>query len=90
VVVTIGLAFAGLGVATLYPIVLADLISIPGVSPAHLSSLSACASGVAILLAPAGLAALASVVELRIAFLIPLPLLAVLLLVRRPLRATNS
>lgn len=83
-VVTIGLGLAGLGVATLYPIVLADLLAIPGVSPAHLSSLSACASGVAILLAPAGLAALASLVELRIAFLIPLPLLAVLLLVRRP------
>ncbi|GAA1574893.1 hypothetical protein GCM10009789_30440 [Kribbella sancticallisti] len=83
-VVTVGLALAGLGVATFYPIVLADLISIPGVSPAHLASLSACASGVAILLAPAALAALAGVVELRTAFLIPLPLLLVLLLVRRP------
>ncbi|MEV8378207.1 MFS transporter [Kribbella sp. NPDC056861] len=84
--VTIGLGVAGLGVATMYPIVLADLISIPGVSPAHLSSLSACASGVAILLAPAALAALAGVLELRAAFLIPLPLLVILLLIRRPAR----
>jgi hypothetical protein len=84
--VTIGLGVAGLGVATMYPIVLADLISIPGVSPAHLSSLSACASGVAILLAPAALAALAGVLELRAAFLIPLPLLVILLLIRRPTR----
>jgi hypothetical protein len=84
VVVAAGLALAGLGVATLYPIVLADLISIPGVSPAHLASLSAFASGTAILLAPAALAALASVVDLRTAFLIPLPLLVILLLVRRP------
>jgi MFS family permease len=86
-VVTVGLGLAGLGVSTLYPIVLADLLSIPGVSPAHLSSLSACASGVAILLAPAALAALASVVELRIAYLIPLPLLVILLFVRQPRQA---
>jgi hypothetical protein len=84
--VAIGLGVAGLGVATMYPIVLADLISIPGVSPAHLASLSACASGVAILLAPAALAALAGVLELRAAFLIPLPLLVLMLLIRRPVR----
>ncbi len=89
-VVCVGLGVAGLGVATLYPIVLADLISIPRVSPAHLASLSACASGVAILVAPAVLAGLASVVELRTAFLLPLPLLAVLLLVRRPGGPTAS
>jgi MFS family permease len=82
--VTAGLGLAGLGVATLYPIVLADLISTPGVSPAHLASLSAFASGTAILLAPAGLAALAGVVDLRTAFLIPLPLLVALLFIRRP------
>ena len=84
VVVTVGLAFAGLGVATLYPIVLADLISISGVNPAHLASLSAFASGTAILLAPAALAALAGILDLRTAFLIPLPLLAILLLIHRP------
>jgi MFS family permease len=86
VMVTVGLALAGLGVATLYPIVLADLISIPGVSPAHLASLSAFASGTAILLAPAALAALAGILDLRTAFLIPLPLLAILLLIHRPTR----
>ncbi|TCM41077.1 MFS transporter [Kribbella sp. VKM Ac-2568] len=90
VMVTVGLAFAGLGVATLYPIVLADLISIPGVSPAHLASLSAFASGTAILLAPAALAALAGILDLRTAFLIPLPLLAILLLIRRPTQPVAS
>ena len=83
VLVTAGLALAGLGVATLYPITLADLISTPGVSPAHLASLSAFASGTAILLAPAALAGLATVVDLRTAFLIPLPLLLALLAIRR-------
>jgi hypothetical protein len=90
VVVTVGLGLAGLGVATLYPIVLADLISIPGVSPAHLASLSAFASGTAILLAPAALAALAGILDLRTAFLIPLPLLVILLLIHRPARPDVS
>jgi len=80
--VTIGLGLAGLGVATLYPITVADLIGTPGARPAHLASLSAFASGVAILTAPAVLAALANVVDLRTAFLITLPLLAILLTVR--------
>ncbi|TDO52721.1 hypothetical protein EV643_102563 [Kribbella sp. VKM Ac-2527] len=80
--VTIGLALAGLGVATLYPITVADLIGTPGARPAHLASLSAFASGIAILVAPAVLAALANVVDLRTAFLITLPLLAILLTVR--------
>ena len=80
--VTIGLGLAGLGVATLYPITVADLIGTPGARPAHLASLSAFASGVAILTAPAVLAGLANVVDLRTAFLITLPLLAILLTVR--------
>jgi MFS family permease len=80
--VTIGLGLAGLGVATLYPITVADLIGTPGARPAHLASLSAFASGIAILVAPAVLAALANVVDLRTAFLITLPLLAILLAVR--------
>jgi hypothetical protein len=82
VLVTIGLGLAGLGVATLYPITVADLIGTPGARPAHLASLSAFASGIAILVAPAVLAALANVVDLRTAFLITLPLLAILLTVR--------
>ncbi|TWD72390.1 hypothetical protein FB561_7381, partial [Kribbella amoyensis] len=80
--VTVGLALAGLGVATLYPITVADLIGTPGVRPAQLASLSAFASGTAILVAPAVLAALAGVVDLRTAFLFALPLLAVLLVIR--------
>ncbi|MFI5713225.1 MFS transporter [Kribbella sp. NPDC051620] len=84
-VVTAGLVVAGIGVAPLYPVTLAALVATPGLSSARLAALGASASGVAILLAPAVLAALAGVVDLRTAFLVTLPLLAALFLVSRPL-----
>lgn len=81
--VTAGLALAGLGVAPLYPLTIAALVAIPGINPARLAALGALASGTAILLAPTFLAALAGWLDLRTAFLIPLPLLAMLWAVSR-------
>jgi hypothetical protein len=84
-VVTAGLVVAGIGVAPLYPVTLAALVATPGLSSARLAALGASASGVAILVAPAVLAALAGVVDLRTAFLVTLPLLVAMFLVSRPL-----
>jgi hypothetical protein len=81
--ITAGLVVAGAGVATLYPVALAGLVATPRLSAAHAASLGALASGTAILAAPAALARLADVVDLRLAFLITLPLLAALLVLRR-------
>jgi MFS family permease len=82
VLITAGLVVAGAGVATLYPVALAALVATPRLSAAHAASLGALASGTAILAAPAALARLADVMDLRLAFLITLPLLAALLLLR--------
>ncbi|MEV5962210.1 MFS transporter [Kribbella sp. NPDC051952] len=76
--VAIGLAIAGLGVAPLYPVTLAALVATPGLSSARLSAIGALASGTAILVAPALLAVLARVLDLRTAYLVTLPLIAVL------------
>jgi hypothetical protein len=81
--VTAGLVLAGLGVAPLYPLTIAALVAIPGINPARLAALGALASGTAILLAPSFLAALAGWLDLRTAFLIPLPLLALLWAISR-------
>ncbi|SCG73337.1 MFS transporter [Micromonospora inositola] len=78
-VVTGALTLAGIGVATLYPVTLATLVATPDLAPHHAASLGALASGVAILTAPAALAALSSNVGLRTAFLITIPLLVALL-----------
>jgi len=78
--VGLGQLLAGVGVATLYPITLAGLMATPGLRPELGASLGALASGTAITLAPTTLAALALVVDLRVAFLVPLPVLALLLL----------
>lgn len=87
-VVALGLVVAGLGVAPLYPVTLASLVATPGLSSARLAAVGALASGTAILIAPAILAVLARVLDLRTAYLITLPLLAVLfLLSRRSARA---
>jgi len=89
--VAAGLVVAGLGVAPLYPVTLAALVATPGLSPERLAAIGALASGTAILIAPAGLAALARVVDLRTAYLITLPLIAVLfVLSRRPKPAPSS
>lgn len=78
----VGLMVAGLGLAVLYPVTLADLVATPGLAPAHAAALGALASGTAILVAPAALAGLGSAVGLSVAFLITLPLLAALTLLR--------
>ena len=84
-VVGLGQLLAGLGLATLYPILLARLMHTPGLRPEFGASLGALASGIAITVAPAVLALLATVVDLRIAFLLPLPILiGTLLLYGRP------
>lgn len=84
-VVGLGQLLAGLGLATLYPILLARLMHTPGLRPEFGASLGALASGTAITVAPAVLALLATVVDLRIAFLLPLPILiGMLLLYGRP------
>ncbi|TCO21246.1 fucose permease [Kribbella steppae] len=77
--VTIGLVVAGTGVAPLYPVTLAALVATPGLNPTRLSAIGALASGTAILLTPAALAALARVADLRTAYLITLPLIAALI-----------
>ena len=82
-IVALGLVVAGLGVAPLYPVTLAALVATPGLSSARLSAIGALASGTAILLAPAILALLARVVDLRTAYLVTLPLIAILLLLSR-------
>jgi MFS family permease len=82
--VTAGLGIAGLGIAVLYPVTLSQLVATPGLAPRHSASLGAFASGTAILAAPALLAALGGVFSLRVAFLLPIPLLA--LLVALPVR----
>ncbi|WP_238174765.1 MFS transporter [Kribbella kalugense] len=81
--VALGLVVAGLGVAPLYPVTLASLVATPGLSSARLSAIGALASGTAILVAPAVLAVLARVVDLRTAYLVTLPLIAVLFLLSR-------
>ncbi|WP_460665031.1 MFS transporter [Kribbella swartbergensis] len=76
--VAIGLIVAGTGVAPLYPVTLAALVATPGLTPARLSAIGALASGAAILVTPAALAAIARVVELRTAYLITIPLILAL------------
>jgi MFS family permease len=82
-VVALGLVVAGLGVAPLYPVTLASLVATPGLSSARLAAIGAMASGTAILVAPAALAVVARVVDLRTAYLVTLPLLGVLFLLSR-------
>lgn len=78
--VTAGFIIAGVGIATLYPVTLAQLMAVPGLPAAHAASLGAFASGTAIVLAPIALAGLAGVIDLRLAFLIPIPLLGLLVI----------
>jgi hypothetical protein len=82
-VVAAALLVAGCGVATLYPVTLADLVATPNLAAAHAASLGALASGVAVTGAPFALAAVAGATGLRAAFLITLPLIAALMLLSR-------
>ncbi|TCO44325.1 fucose permease [Kribbella antiqua] len=81
--VTIGLVTAGVGVAPLYPVTLAALVATPGLNPTRLAAIGALASGTAILLTPAALAALARVADLRTAYLITIPLITLLITLSR-------
>ncbi|GAB3952091.1 hypothetical protein GCM10029976_089690 [Kribbella albertanoniae] len=81
--IAVGLVIAGIGVAPLYPVTLAALVAMPGLSPTRLAALGALASGTAILITPAALAALARLVNLRLAYLITIPLLLALFLLSR-------
>ncbi|MFG1628814.1 MFS transporter [Kribbella sp. NPDC049227] len=81
--VALGLGVAGFGIAPLYPVTLAALVATPGLSPARLAAVGALASGIAILIAPALLAVLARVLDLRTAYLVTLPLLATLFVLSR-------
>jgi len=81
--IAIGLVVAGIGVAPLYPVTIAALVAMPGLSPTRLAALGALASGTAILITPAALAALARVMDLRLAYLITIPLLLALFALSR-------
>ncbi|MDA1358899.1 hypothetical protein O1R50_04655 [Glycomyces luteolus] len=83
VTVTAGIAVASLGIAPLYPIMLGRLVGIPGLSGRHSASIGSLASGTAILSAPAALGWLDGQIGLREAFLLPIPLLVVLLVLSR-------
>jgi hypothetical protein len=83
VAVALGLGVAGFGIAPLYPVTLAALVATPGLSRARLAAVGALASGVAILVAPAVLAVLARVLDLRTAYLVTLPLIATLFVLSR-------
>jgi hypothetical protein len=84
-VIAAGLLVAGFGIATLYPVTLAHLMATPGLPQSWGPSLGALASGAAVMVAPAVLALVGEVVELRLAFLLVLPTLgALVLLYGRP------
>ncbi len=88
--VALGLMLAGAGVSLLYPVTLARLMAVPGLKPAHGASLGALAAGTAVIVAPTALAAMASGIELRLAFALPIPLLVVLLLLHGHQRAQRA
>ncbi|MGE3284496.1 MAG: hypothetical protein AB7J32_00160 [Pseudonocardia sp.] len=82
--VVAGLVVAGIGTAVLYPVTVARLVGLPGLSIAHGTSLGAVASGTAITVAPVVLAALGAALDLRAAYLIAvLPLAAALMVATR-------
>ncbi|GGK83455.1 hypothetical protein Ppa06_42610 [Planomonospora parontospora subsp. parontospora] len=77
--VAAGLLAAGLGIAPLYPVTLARLVQVPGLTAARSAAYGALASGTAILAAPAALAVLGAALDLRTAFLVTVPPLAAVL-----------
>jgi MFS family permease len=86
----LGQLLAGFGIATLYPVTLARLMASPGLRPELGASFGAMGSATAITLMPTLLAALALVVDLRLAFLVPLPVLALLLWLHHERPATGA
>jgi hypothetical protein len=81
--VTAAMAAAGLGIAVLYPVMLARLVRTPGLGPDRGAALGAAASGTAALASPILLDQLAGPAGLRTAFLVVAPVLLVLLALRR-------
>ena len=70
---------------------LSRLMAVPGLPPSHGASLGALASATAIIVAPAALAALSGSIDLRLAFLVPIPLLLTLVLLHgRPVRTPRE
>lgn len=84
-----GLLVAGLALSTTYANSLSLLVGVPGLALRSATSLGVAASGVAISAAPLALAAVAGATDLRIAFLLPLPLLAMLVVAVHPRWATQ-
>ncbi|MFC5833547.1 MFS transporter [Nonomuraea insulae] len=68
--VTSGLALAGLGIAPFYPVTLARFVQMSDLPPIRSSAYGAVASGSAVLMAPAGLAALGTTLGLQTAYLV--------------------
>jgi hypothetical protein len=83
VTVTAGIAVASLGIAPLYPIMLGRLVEVPGLTSQHSASIGSLASGTAILAAPAALGWFDGQIGLREAFLLPIPLMVVLLVLAK-------
>ena len=81
---TPALVVAGIGVAPLYPILLGDLLTVPGLAAWRAAARSTMASGTAILAAPAVLGVLGDAWGLRTSFLVTLPLLGALVVVAGP------
>jgi MFS family permease len=87
--VVVGLVVAGLGTAAFYPVTLARLVQVPGMSHLRGPAFGALASGTAILVAPVVLAALGAALDLRAAYLLAvLPLAAALATTTRKEPAT--
>ncbi|HVO21645.1 MAG TPA: MFS transporter [Anaeromyxobacter sp.] len=80
---TAALALAGLGISPLYPLLLDQLIRVPGLGLRRGAALGSLASGVSVTGAPILLNALASVVSLRVGFLAAVPLLLGVFLLHR-------
>jgi len=74
--IAVGLVLAGFGLATLYPVTLVRLMTVPGLPPSLGSSLGALASGTAITVAPTVVGVLGDAADMRLAFLLVLPMLA--------------
>jgi hypothetical protein len=77
------LGLAGLGIAPLYPMLIDQLIRVPGLDLRRGAALGSLASGVSVMGAPILLNALASLVALRLGFLAAVPLLVAVLLLHR-------
>jgi hypothetical protein len=83
VLTTAALALAGLGISPLNPMLVDQLVRTPGLDLGRAAALGSLASGAAVLGAPLLLNALASRVSLRLGFLAAVPLLLLVMVLRR-------